>query len=138
MISDYTKSKKRGAIITGILSFVLTIGPAVFFFFKGFVQGDTHTKVGLSMVMIISLVLGALMLLFKAHLKRTLFWILFIGVYAAMHSMLSVVISMAVCNIIDEVVITPLHSRFVEDYRTNKQIDKRAAQLALSVTTNTE
>lgn len=123
--SELTTKNRKGYWITLAISWLLTIGPGIIFFLKGFVQGDTHTKVCMSMIMILSLVLMALMALMKAKLKRTLFWTIFIGIYMAMDSMASVAITFAICNIIDEIIVTPLNHKYKCDLNINKQIDKR-------------
>lgn len=124
-MSEITKNKHKGAIITGIISILLTIGPALLFFFMGFIRAETHTKVCMSLVMIFSLIMGVLMLLFKAKLNRTTFWVLFIGTSIALDSITSVVATFAICNILDELFVSPLHHKYVNEYQINKQIDRR-------------
>lgn len=123
--SEMTKSNRKGYWITLAISWLLTLGPGVIFFIKGFVQGDTHTKVCMSMIMILSLVLMALMALMKAKLKRTLFWVIFIGIYISLDTMVSVALTFAICNILDEIIVTPIHAKYKRDLAIHKQMDKR-------------
>lgn len=126
-MTDYTKKKRVASRITGLISFLLNVVPVIVFVIIGFIQGGVKQKVSLSFLGVAALVLGFLMLLFKANLKRTLFWIMMIGIYICLDKMQSVIITLAVCNVLDEVIISPLHKKFASEYKTNKEIDKRIA-----------
>lgn len=120
-----TRKARKRAIITGILSFMLLFIPLVIFVSIGFYKTDTTGKVCISFIGIMALLLTFLMAVMKAKLKRTIFWIILIGVYVGFRNMKSVIICMAVCNIIDEVIVMPIHIHYKQVYKTNKILDDR-------------
>lgn len=124
-VSDTTKKYRKKYWITLICSWLLTIGPSLIFFFKGFAEAETHTKVCMSLIMILAIIMAVLMALMKVKLKRTLFWLLLLGAYFGLHSMATVMIVMAICNVIDEVFVSPYCNHCKDKLSINKEIDKR-------------
>lgn len=124
-MTEYTKKKRVISRITGLISLLLNVVPVVVFVIIGFIQGGVKEKITLSFIGISALILGLLMLIAKCSLKRTLFWITMIGIYICLDKLSSVIITMAVCNILDEVIVSPIHKKFANDYKINKEIDKR-------------
>lgn len=124
-MSDYTKGYQIKSRITFWLSIALNVVPMLIFFFCGFSTAEVNQKVVLSITAVAALILGAIMLLSKAKIGRSIFWIIFLVMYICMQDMLPIIISMGICTIIDELIVSPLHKRWNTDYHTNKQIDKR-------------
>lgn len=124
-MSDITKSKRFAARITGLLSFLLSIGPAIYFVTEAFINGEMKQKFTIGALCTIVLILSVIMWLTKYNLRRTIFWILVFGIFAVADKLAVMFIIMGVCNIIDEVIMTPLHKSFKTAYKTNKEIDKR-------------
>ena len=124
-MSDITKGKKIASLITGILSFLLSIGPAIYFVSVAFVNGEIKQKMTIGALCTIVLILTVIMWLTKYNLRRTIFWILVFGIFIVAAKLAVMFIIMGVCNIIDEVIMTPLHRSFKTSYKTNKEIDKR-------------
>ena len=124
-MSDITKGKKIASLITGILSFLLSIGPAIYFVSVAFVNGEIKQKMTIGALCTIVLILTVIMWLTKYNLRRTIFWILVFGIFIVADKLAVMFIVMGVCNIIDEVIMTPLHRSFKTSYKTNKEIDKR-------------
>lgn len=124
-MSDITKSYNAKSKITFFLSLSLNIIPMLIFVIIGFCQGDVTQKVAIGFTAIAALVLGTIMLLSKAKLGRSLFWIIFLVMYVFMTNLYPIIIAMGICTIIDDLIVSPLHSRWNTDYHTNKQIDKR-------------
>ena len=125
MATKITKSYRKKYWISLLISWLLTIGPCLIFFFKGFAEAETHTKVCMSLIMILSLVMALLMALMKVKLKRTLFWLLLLGAYFGLNSMALAMITMAICNVLDEIIVTPYNHHAREKLSINKEIDKR-------------
>lgn len=119
-----TKSYKCKMIITGILSFLCAFGPLLVFTIMGLVQGEGKEKIVLAMTMVGAIVIALIAAMKKIHLRSTTF-ILMIGLWIALDRLLPFIITIAICTIVDELILTPLFHRFKEDYHTNKQIDKR-------------
>lgn len=124
-MTEYTKKQRFIARLTGIISLLLNILPVIIFVIAGFIKGEPGQKLTLGFTAIIALVFGIINLLFKANLKRTIFWIVMIGIYVCLDKMASIIITMAICTIIDELIMSPIHKHYTTKYKTNKEIDKR-------------
>ena len=119
-----TKTCKCKMIITGILSFLCSFGPLIVFTIMGLAQGEGKEKIVLAMTMVGAIMIALIAAMKKIHLRSTTF-ILMIGLWVALDRLLPFILTIAICTIIDELILTPLYKRFKEDYHTNKQIDKR-------------
>lgn len=119
-----TKSYKCKMIITGILSFLCSFGPLIVFTIMGLAQGEGKEKIVLAMTMVGAIMISLIAAMKKIYLRSTTF-ILMIGLWVALDRLLPFILTVAICTIIDELILTPLYKRFKEDYHTNKQIDKR-------------
>lgn len=119
-----TKTYKCKMIITGILSFLCSFGPLIVFTIMGLAQGEGKEKIVLTMTMVGAIMIALIAAMKKIHLRSTTF-ILMIGLWVALDRLLPFILTVAICTIIDELILTPLYKRFKEDYHTNKQIDKR-------------
>ena len=119
-----TKTCKCKMIITGILSFLCSFGPLIVFTVMGLIEGEGKEKIVLAMTMVGAIMIALIAAMKKIHLRSTTF-ILMIGLWIALDRLLPFILTIAICTIIDELILTPLYKRFKEDYHTNKQIDKR-------------
>lgn len=119
-----TKTYKCRMIITAILSFLCSFGPLIVFTIMGLAQGEGKEKIVLAMTMVGAIMIALIAAMKKIHLRSTTF-ILMIGLWVALDRLLPFILTIAICTIIDELILTPLYKRFKEDYHTNKQIDKR-------------
>lgn len=119
-----TKSYKVKKNIAFILSMLCSFGPLIVFTIMGLIQGEGTEKICLTMTAIASIILGVICALRKIHLRSTIY-ILMIGLWIALDNLLPFIITLMICTMLDELVFTPLHKRWKEDYHTNKQIDKR-------------
>lgn len=124
-MSKTTKNLRLKSAITFWLSVCLNVVPVAIFVIQGISTVEVEYKVVLSITAIIALVLGAIMLIAKAKLGRVLFWLVFLSMYCCMQDLKALVITMAVCTLLDDLIVKHLHHRFNEDFHTNKQIDKR-------------
>lgn len=124
-MSDITKGYKIKSSITFWLSLALNVIPMIVFFFCGFATAEVSQKVILSFTGVAALILGAIMLISKAKIGRSIFWIMFLVMYFCMQDMLPIIIAMGACTIVDELVVSPLHTYWHTSAETNKQIDKR-------------
>lgn len=119
-----TKTYKCKMIITGILSFLCSFGPLIVFTVMGLIEGEGKEKIVLAMTMVGAIMIALIAAMKKIHLRSTTF-ILMIGLWVALDRLLPFILTVAICTIVDELILTPLYHRFKEDYHTNKQIDKR-------------
>lgn len=130
-----TKNYKFKKNITFILSMLCSIGPLVVFTIMGIIQGEGVEKISLTLTAISSIVLAVIAILNKIHLRSTTY-ILMIGLWIALDNLLPFVITLMICTMLDELVLTPLHNRWKEDYHTNKQFDRRVGELKENGTEN--
>lgn len=119
-----TKSYKIKKNIAFFLSLLCSFGPLIVFTIMGLVQGEGKEKICLTLTSISSIILAAICSMRKIHLRSTIY-ILMIGLWIALDDLLPFIITLMICTMLDELIFTPLHKRWKEDYHTNKQIDKR-------------
>lgn len=119
-----TKTYKFKKNLMFILSLLCSFGPLIAFTIIGLVQGEGREKICLTLTAIASIIMAVICVLRKIHLRSTLY-ILMIGLWIALDNLLPFIITLMICTMLDELVFTPLHKRFKEDYHTNKQFDKR-------------
>ena len=123
-----TKSYRIKKNICGLLSFLCAFGPLVVFIIMGLLESEkVDEKLCLTLTSIASIMLGLIAAMRKIHLKSTVY-VAMIGLWIALENIIPFIITLGVCTILDELIFTPLHHRFKEDYHTHKQIDKRLKQ----------
>lgn len=123
-ISETTaKYKKRYWIFTA-LSWALTLGPLAGYTVYGFCAGGTLQKAALISSVFAALVLTALSVVFKKHVRSTIF-ILLLGVYIALNKITVLLVILSICTILDEFLVTPLQKKYHSKYTINKEIDSR-------------
>lgn len=124
-LSTSTKQLQRKSRLTWWLGFLLNIVPMLVFVTIGFINGTTEQKVSIGFTAIAAIILGCIMALSKMNVKRSIFWIVFVGLYFVMQDLYPIIVTMGICTLIDELIIEPIHNRANADYHINKQIDKR-------------
>lgn len=100
--------------------------PLLFYGIKAIVDGDvtTEQKVTVSLCFAAAAIFAIVNAVRKANLRSPLY-IVMIGIYFALDDLLPLVFMMAAGCILDELVFTPLHKRYKELVRINKEIDRR-------------
>lgn len=124
-MSEATKKTRKLKWIFFSLSVALNIVPMLVFFFKGFGGVETSKKVILSFTAVIALVLGAFMIISKLKWYRTLFWIIFFVMSVCFTKTTDLIITMGICNIVDEIIVNPLYKKYSSQLSTHKLLDKR-------------
>ena len=120
-----TKKLKRNYIIATILSFLLNVCPLLVFTIIAFISGTAIVhKVTLSMTLLIVLIFTAITF-FNKTVFRSKLWILLIGLWLCLDNILTPLIVFASCQVIDELIVTPLKNYYKNRYRINKEIDTR-------------
>lgn len=123
-MSKVTRKYRALSILFLSLSILVLVAPLAYFSIQGFIQGETTEKFTLGITFAIACILFVINILFKFHIRSTI-WIIVIGVYFCLDNILPLILVMAVGNILDEFVFTPLHKRFKNKAIINKEIDKR-------------
>lgn len=126
MKTEYTVSIQKKAMILHIISLVLTVLPIVIFVFKALFSGEVSAsrKLCMGLLVVFSFFLTVVNVLFKYSIRSTI-WLLLLGIYICLDNIIPLLIIIAITTIIDEFIITPLYKRFKEEYKINKEIDKR-------------
>ena len=120
-----TKKLKRKYIIATILSFLLNVCPLLVFTIIAFISGTAIVhKVTLSMTLLIVLIFTAVTFINKTVFRSKL-WILLIGLWLCLDNILTPLIVFASCQVIDELIVTPLKNYYKNRYRINKEMDTR-------------
>lgn len=123
-MSRETRKYKALSILFLALSILVLVAPLAYYSIQGFIQGETTEKFTLGITFVIACILFSINILFKFHIKSTI-WIIVIGVYFCLDNILPLILLMAVGNVLDEFVFTPLHKHFKNKAIINKEIDKR-------------
>lgn len=123
-MSKVTRKYKALSTLFLALSILVLVAPLAYFSIQGFIQGETTEKFTLGITFVIACILFVINILFKFHIRSTI-WIIVIGVYFCLDNILPLILVMAVGNILDEFVFTPLHKHFKNKAIINKEIDKR-------------
>lgn len=123
-MSDITLKYKKKKNLYFWLSIALNILPIVVYFIIGMVNGDVRQKVTLGLTFFIAVCLVVINVLFKYSIRSTI-WIILIGIYVALDNITTLLIIIALCTIVDEFIVTPLHNKYKEKYKINREMDER-------------
>lgn len=123
-MSRETRKYRTLSILFLSLSILVLVAPLAYYSIQGFIQGETTEKFTLGITFVIASILFTINILFKFHIKSTI-WIIVMGVYFCLDNILPLILVMAVGNILDEFVFTPLHKHYKNKATINKEIDKR-------------
>lgn len=120
-----TQSLKTKYRIFSILSLLLNVGPLAVYVIKALICSTfTHQKIALSMTVLIVLILTIISLVNKVVMKSRL-WIILIGLYICLEYILTPLIIIGVCQVVDELIVSPLKVHYRDRYKINKEIDLR-------------
>lgn len=123
-MSKETRKYKALSILFLALSILLLVAPLAYYSIQGFIEGETTDKFTLGITFVIACILFVINVMFKFHIKSTI-WVLVLGVYFCLDNILPMIFMLAIGNILDEFVFTPLHKHFKNKAIINKEIDKR-------------
>lgn len=123
-MSRETRKYKALSTLFLALSILLMVAPIAYYSIQGFIEGETTEKFTLGITFVIACILFVINIMFKFHIKSTI-WVLVLGVYFCLDNILPMIFMLAVGNILDEFVFTPLHKHFKNKAIINKEIDKR-------------
>lgn len=98
-----------------ILSFLATFGPFIFYGIKAMIEGEPAQKFTLSIFSLVAVIIAVAGVLLKVHL-RSVIWILLLGVYFCLDNLIGVILVVAICTILDELVFNPLYHRYSKKY----------------------
>lgn len=120
-----TQKYKKLHVALLIITFILNVFPVAFYTVKAFIESTaTVQKVALSSTIFIALILTGISLITKVSLRSTL-WVIVIGLYFCLDSLMTMIIFVAVFQVVDEIIITPLRKSVKNKLIINKELDKR-------------
>lgn len=116
------KDKKylKWYILFSILSFACMFGPIIVFGAMAYAGGALVTyKLALGGTLVVALILTAVNLMTK-HCPRSKIWVILIGLHLCLNNFLPIVLTIAITQLADELVMTPLKHFFKKKYH-NKE-----------------
>lgn len=124
-MTNITIRYKRLYVIFLIFSTLLTLAPVTVYTIKALIESNLiHEKVSLVLTVFISLILTCVTIVNKQAMRSRL-WIMLIGLYICLDYIMGPLIIIAVCQVVDELIVCPAKKGFKEKYCINKQIDRR-------------
>ena len=127
MMSDRTKKLKRAAFLLSAASFLLSVGPLLVYTVKALMSGSTTTDKCLLLSCISIGVILSLVCVINKYSPRCRIWLILIGLYVCLDNIIGCIITLAITQILDELLVCPLAKIFRQKYSINKEIDKRGA-----------
>lgn len=121
---ELTKKTRWGARIWGFLSFLANFGPVIGFFIYGLIMGGPKTTYSMSLIGIVGIIVGLVSVILKKHWRTPLI-IMLGGLYFAVNHFAIVLVSVAICIVLDEIMFEPLHKYYKTRLTINKEIDRR-------------
>lgn len=120
-----TKKTKLWAVLTTIFSILLNIAPIAVYVIIALVNCNlVYQKVALTMTVFVVLIMSIICLVNKATMKSRL-WVVLIGLYICLDYILTPLIIIAVCQVLDELIVAPVARHYRQRYKINKEIDLR-------------
>lgn len=123
-MSKETRKYKNLSILFLALSILVLVAPLAYYSIEGFIEGETTEKFTLGLTFVIASILFVINILFKFHIRSTI-WVLVLGIYFCLDNILPLIFMVAIGNILDEFLFTPLHKHYKSKASINKEIDKR-------------
>ena len=125
MVSEITKKHRLWYWIFFALSLLLNVGPLTVYTIKAVIEADlVYEKVTLVMTVFVVLIMTVISLINKVAMRSRL-WVILIGIYFCLDYIMTPLIIIAVCQVVDEIIVSPLKKHFREKLSINKEIDRR-------------
>ena len=119
---------KRYRLLTwvfGIFSVLLNICPVGVYIIKTLVEGSVVVeKVALACTVFVVLIMSAVAWINKTTLRSRV-WVLCLGLYFCLDTFVEPIILIAVTQVLDEWIISPLWKYYKTKLSINREIDKR-------------
>lgn len=100
------------------------VGPLLYYGIKAMIEGEPAEKFTLSLLALTAITICIINIACKIHLRSAI-WFMILGIYICLDNIVSILIVIAICTILDEIVFTPLYKKYKELYVINREIDKR-------------
>lgn len=124
-MSKSSKASLRKLWACRILNVILLVFPILFYIYWAYASSPTTIgAVCLTGTIVIATILLFLNLLLKLRI-RCVMWILLLGIYIALGSIVPLIIMVATATVLDDLIFTPLIDHYKDEYRANRAMDKR-------------
>lgn len=124
-----TKPTKKAfilAIVFTILSFLLTIGPALYYTVSALITSTLIVQQAALLGTVFIALIGSLIcLISKTFTFRSRIWIFLLVLYFCITNFTTMIIIFAATQIVDELIFAPIARHYRNKFTINKQIDKR-------------
>ena len=120
-----TEKYKRLALLFTCLSILLVVGPFLYYIITAMVgTALVAEKVALASTLVIVGIMTVVSIANKTVMKSRL-WILLIGLYVCLDNIMTPLIIVAVCQVIDELIAAPLAKHYRNKLTISKTLDER-------------
>lgn len=123
-MTEITKKYKKIANLTKVVSILMIFIPLIVYVIIAFINGSVGEKFTMGCMVICALILTVINILFKYNMRSTI-WLIFIGIYSCLDSIMPLIWILAISTILDEFILSPLHKKYKQKYIINKEIDAR-------------
>lgn len=123
-VSKVTKKCRAFKWLFWSLSFLSNFGLILGFFIYGLICGEKTTQYSLALVGVVGVVVSVLSVILKQHWRTPLILVVG-GLYWAINEFANVLIAVAICIVLDEMIFTPCYKHFANKTMINGEIDKR-------------
>lgn len=131
-MSERTKKLKTKVGWLTALSIVLLFGPLAFYLglaaYDMAVAGTTVATVAKVSIFSSSVIIFGILTLIAAVRKsvfKSSIWVLMVAIYLILDNVMWAVLIIGSCQIVDELIVSPLRAHFKQQLTINKEIDKR-------------
>lgn len=123
-MSRITKKYGKIAVLLTLLSILLNLAPLAIYVISALCGAAlVAEKVALCGTVVIVAIMTAVAFMNKTAMKSRL-WIILLGIYVCLDNILTPLIIVAVCQIVDEIIVAPLAAIFREKKRMSKVVDE--------------
>lgn len=120
-----TEKYKRLALLFTCLSILLVVGPFLYYVITALVgTALVVEKVALASTLVIVGIMTVVSMANKTVMKSRL-WILLIGLYVCLDNIMTPLIIVAVCQVLDELIAAPLAKHYRGKLTISKTMDER-------------
>lgn len=107
-----------------VLSILCLTFPMTFYGIQAFIQGAKIEKFTLGAFCTVAIGMVVVNFIMKIHLK-SMVWLLLLGIYICLDNITTLLLMVAICTIVEEIIIHPIYKYYKQKYTINKEIDKR-------------
>lgn len=126
MLSEKTKKQRLSYRLLLMFHVLLNILPLTYFTIKAYLNSNVITeRITLSLVLAVVVILTAVTFINKTVLRSRL-WIMLIGLWVCLDSIVSIIVIIAICQVVDELIAEPMCKKSKALYHINREIDKRS------------